>query len=341
MRSSILVLTISILSLTSNAQLLTKKYVRKNAKVEPNSYSDSAIHARGLLVDGNKIFFGNNNGGIYYYNTDKNKSDLLFQQPGFPEVRDIEVSNNHYVAISSGEEGKVLIIEKSGAFKLIQLNEWKELFIDGIDFIGKNGFMMGDPSDSLFNLFRTFDGGYTWERCPGEVKAFKDEAGFAASGTNVQMLNDSTFVFISGGMKARFFKSTDRGETWTEVVLPYYPGKSTGPYSLCFANDSIGVMVGGDYKDADIKMNTTFYTDDGGESWINPDESPGGYRSCAYYVDGVFYCCGRNGIDYSTDGGIEWHPFAEGRFFSLSSQGNRLIATSLNGKFYTFELIEE
>lgn len=339
MRNLIFVLISSIILFQGHAQLFDKKYVKKNSKVEPTQYSDSAIHARGLYVDTNFILLGNNNGGIYYYKN--NKSELLFQQPNFTEVRDIEKTENNFIAISSGDTGKMAIIERNGRIRVIHPEDWKGVFIDGIDFINNHGFMMGDPTDSLFNLFQTFDGGYTWTRCEGDVQAFKDEAAFAASGTNVQILNDSTYVFVTGGMRSRFIKSIDKGKTWTSVDLPYYPGKSTGPYSMCFANDSIGVLVGGDYMDPDIKMNTTFYTYDGGESWFNSKENPGGYRSCVYYVNGVFYCGGRNGIDYSTDNGVTWSPFAEGRFFTLNSISKILIATSLNGLFYTFDLIEE
>ena len=94
--------------------------------------------------------------------------------------------------------------------------------------------MMGDPKNGFFSLFKTTDGGKTWEACDGKIKALEDEAGYAASGTNVQMIDENTFVFVSGGMTSRFFISKDAGETWKERVLPYYPGKSSGPYSYNF-----------------------------------------------------------------------------------------------------------
>ncbi len=335
---SVLIISALFLTLPSFAQ--KKKYLRRNADAPHISYGDSSIYARGIYNDSNRFFIGNSNGAMYYLRMDTRKSQLLFKLPDFTEMRDIEKSGDFLIAIQSGETGKMVRLNKSGGVKIIKHPEWKGLFIDAIDFEGERGFMLGDPMDSILSLFHTNDGGITWERCEGKIKAFPEEAAFAASGTNVQILNDSTYVFITGGMKSRFFKSTDNGQSWMEVVLPYYPGKSTGPYSLCFANDSIGVMVGGDYKDASIRMNTTFFTYDGGESWLNADEPPRGYRSCVYYVNGVFYACGRNGIDFSEDGGREWIPFADGTYFTLTSYGKKLVASTRYGELVEFDLID-
>lgn len=341
MRSLIGVLIVNVIICSySFGQYNTKKYLRRNSKAEHIKYGESSIYARGLYNDSNRFFIGNSDGSMYFLKMNTRKSQLLFKLPDFKEMRDIERSGNYLIGIQSGESGKMVRMDNSGSVKIIQHPDWKNMFIDAIDFKDNIGLMLGDPIDSTFSLYHTFDGGVTWEPCEGKLKAAKDEAAFAASGTNVQILNDSTYVFISGGMQSRFFKSTDNGKNWTIIQLPYYPGNSTGPYSLCFANDSIGVMVGGDYKDPAIRMNTTFFTYDGGMSWFNSDHTPRGYRSCVYYVNDVFYACGRNGIDFSTDGGLNWTPFADGGYFTLSHYDNKLVATTKGGEIVEFELIE-
>ena len=243
--------------------------------------------------------------------------------------------------MSSGDNGQMLKMDLNGSLKVQAPTYWKGVFLDGMDFYNNTGFIMGDPVDTTFSLFYTINGGQSWQACEGKVKAFKDEAGFAASGTNVQVLNDSTFVFASGGMKSRFFKSTDKGQTWTIVELPYYPGESTGAYSLHFSNDSIGVIVGGDYKDPDIRLNVCFFTKDGGASWFNAEHPVRGYRSCVTEKNGIYYSCGRNGIDFSKNGGVDWIPFADGAYFSMTTTENKLIATKKNGTIQFFELINE
>ncbi len=317
-----------------------KKYIKRNRKAPVIAYGDSLIYGRGLLCEDTRIFIGNSDGSVYYMNLEKDRTQMIFKLPKFDEIRDIEMAEKSLIAMHSGDDGKLAIIDLNGGVKLVALPDWKGVFLDGLDIFGKRGFLMGDPVDGQFSLFHSADGGKTWERCEGSITANEGEAGFAASGTNVQILNDHTYIFISGGMKSRFFKSTDNGKTWKDVVLPYYPGESTGGYSMCFANDTIGVIVGGDYKDAGLGMNTCFYTLNGGDSWYNATETVRGYRSCVFYKNGVFYAGGTNGIDFSTDNGKTWAPFADGNYFSLGATKDQLVATTTHGRIQLFDLIE-
>ncbi len=341
MRNLINSILFLLIALTSFGQFKTKKYIKKNKKAPVYQYDNSDIYSRGIHYSNDRLFIGNSNGALYYYKISTGKSKLLFKLPSFTEMRDIAFINNTILGISSGDNGQMLKMDLNGSLKVDSPTYWKGIFLDGMDFYNNTGFMMGDPVDKTFSLFYTNNGGPSWQACEGKVKAFKDEAGFAASGPNVQVLNDSTFVFASGGMKSRFFKSTNKGQTWTIVELPYYPGESTGAYSLHFVNDSIGVIVGGDYKDPDIRLNVCFYTKDGGESWFNAEHPVRGYRSCVTEKNGIFYSCGRNGIDFSKNGGIDWIPFADGTYFSMATTEDQLIATMKNGTIKFFELINE
>ena len=329
-----------LVSFSLFSQSKTKKYIKKNKKVEVVNYGDSSTYARGLLYHEGRLFIGNSDGAIVFHQPETNQSQTIFHQEKINEIRDIETSDGKILAMHSGDNGKIISIDLSGNTKIIAPSMWDGVFLDGMDFIGNTGFMMGDPVNGTFSLFHTIDGGNTWKPCDGKIKADKGEAGFAASGTNVQMLNERTYTFVSGGMKSRFFKSTNNGKSWTIVDLPYYPGKSTGAYSMHFMNDSIGVIVGGDYLSPELKNNVSFYTEDGGESWFNMTNPVRGYRSCVFSKNGVFYASGRNGIDFSTDGGKNWTPFANGPYFSLSASETHLIATTKYGSIQSFELIK-
>lgn len=336
---SILVL---VLCAPINAQYKTKKYIRKNKNAEIISSMGGDFYARGIHCEGQKVFTSNSNGSIYYFNIEKNKHQLVFELADLSELRDLERSGEYLVGMKSSEDnGKVVRIHNNGKTEVITNEMWDGLFLDAMDFNGKRGFIMGDPTNGKFNLFHSNDSGATWERCKGAIEAKKGEAGFAASGSNVKVLNDSTYAFISGGEKNRFFKSTDNGANWSEVLLPFYPGESSGAFSMCLANDSVGVIVGGDYLKPELHLNTAYYTEDGGKSWYNAKEFPRGYRSCVYEANGVFYTCGRNGIDFSLDGGKTWTPFAEGKFFALAHTDTHLVATKAKGTIQLFKLIEK
>ena len=328
-----------LISLSSIGQYKTKKHIKRNKKAPIYQYDNSDIYARGLAFKDGRLFIGNSNGALYYYKIATGKSQLLFKLPDFNEMRDIAIVGNEILGMHSGDDGKILKMNLNGSLKVLKQENWSGVFFDGMDFRGDIGFIMGDPIDSTFSLFKTSDAGKIWVPCEGKIEAEKGEAGFAASGTNVQILNDSTFVFVSGGLKSRFFKTTDSGKTWSNMELPYYPGESTGAYSMHFINDSIGVIVGGDYKDPSIRLNVSFYTNDGGKSWFNSENPVRGYRSCVTSKNGVYYSCGRNGIDFSLNHGVDWIPFADGVFFSLVSTDDKLVASMKNGTLKFFDLI--
>ncbi|MCO4813490.1 MAG: hypothetical protein KC454_02185 [Flavobacteriales bacterium] len=340
MKNLINSLIIILVTTSVFGQLKSKKYIKKNKKVEAYQYGVNGIYGRGITFNSSRLYISNSDGSVYLVKDKEKGSILIFKMPNIEELRDVEVVGENILAMQSGDNGVIVQMNLNGNVKLIEAPEWKGVFLDGMDFIGERGFLMGDPVNGVFSLFHTNDGGNSWQRCKGEVNAFKGEAGFAASGSNVQMLNDSTYTFVSGGEKSRFFKSTNHGNTWKAIELPYYPGESTGPYSMCFSSDSIGVIVGGDYKDPTLKMNVCFYTYDGGDSWFNAENPTRGYRSCVFFKDDVFYSCGRNGLDFSINYGKDWTGFADGAFFSLAANETDLIATMKDGSVKFFNLID-
>jgi hypothetical protein len=87
---------------------------------------------------------------------------------------------------------------------------------------------MGDPVESVFSLYFSMDRGLNWTVSRTAVKSYEGEAGFAASGTNVQLLGDSLIYFVSGGHYSRFFKSNDLGQTWEISELPYSSNNTSG-----------------------------------------------------------------------------------------------------------------
>lgn len=340
MRNLIFVLSLSWLYPAAFGQLKTKKHLRWNKTPEKVIIPEHKSHSRALLIDGDRLLTGSADGSIYLIDLNSLKQQLLFQQPNIKEIRDLAKTKQGYIAVQSAESSKVILIRQNGEIRIDKSDLFNAVFLDGLDVKNNTGFLMGDPKDGFISLFKTSDGGKTWHECEGKIPAMKDEGGYAASGTNVQIINDSTYVFVTGGMTSRFFITYDGGKTWKDRVLPYYPGKSTGPYSICFSDEMNGMMVGGDYKDKDIKLNTCFYTLDGGESWLLPENSTRGYRSCVISFNGVYYSCGTNGIDVSLNNGVDWAAFADGNYLSMTVWKNYLIASAGNGEIHFYYLIK-
>ena len=223
------------------------KYTRKNKSAQTIQYStEKGCYSRSIIVKDSLVYTANSNGSMYATNLKTSKSTNLLANKRFEEMRDIEFSGENLFGMQSGSYG---LLAQTNGQKFIDYitptsSMWIGTFLDGMDFHNKIGFIMGDPKKGYFSLYKSIDGGLKWNECDGKLEAFEGEAGFAASGTNVQVLNDSTFYFVSGGKKSRFFKSTDQGKSWKSTSLPYMTSESSGAFSVCMINDSVGVIVG-------------------------------------------------------------------------------------------------
>lgn len=307
---------------------------------ESRKYTSSDTYSRGILCVNNTIFTSNADGSITRFKWDKPSEDTNFNF-GKTELRDIAFINNQLFAMESGEKGILHHKDKTSKDTLNQLYSLApNVFFDGMDNYESTLFIMGDPINGIFSLFTSPNGGQTWSKIDG-VKSREGEAGFAASGTNVQVFDDSTFIFVSGGNSSRYFKSTNRGKNWTVIDLPFQSGStSSGAFSIHMKNKEFGIVVGGNYEAPIDNAQNCFITSDGGITWNSPLKNPHGYRSCVIEKNGIWYCCGTNGLDFSADNGQTWLQLSSTEFFTLTTDDYYVYATAKKGLLYRFKLIQ-
>ena len=297
-------------------------------------YSNKPIHARGIAVKGNYIFLGNNNGEVIRYNLKNGKSKSLNPKDTFPEIRDLALHKNSIYAMQSADYSIILTFNRFGnSMKLIHLITKElnpQLFLDGMAIENKEAFVMGDPVGNEFSLYHSSDLRH-WKEITPPLPSFTGEAGFAASGSTVQISN-GIYYFVSGGEKSRFFMSKDKGQTWIQSELPFKNSQASGAFSLAMKDTNNGIVVGGDYLSPNSNEYVCFITKDGGIIWSAPTIGPFGYRSCVYFTDGVYYSCGTNGIDYSKDNGATWIQLSNENCFSICSDKEYVYASSTNGR---------
>jgi photosystem II stability/assembly factor-like uncharacterized protein len=190
------------------------------------------------------------------------------------------------------------------------------VFLDALAFWdASHGIAMSDPVGGRLFVLVTDDSGRTWTRVPPEnaPAVLPGEAAFAASGTCLAIQGSSNVWIATGGAeKARVFRSTDRGRTWSVADTPVQAGtNASGIFSVAFADASHGVVVGGDYtKPKGLSMNVAI-TDDGGATWRRPIGAlPQGYMSAAAFVPGTggrgIVAVGLGGTAVSNDRGDSW-----------------------------------
>lgn len=303
-------------------------------KIDTIQYSSKKIHARGFACSNKQLFFANNNGEVISYHLKTKQTKSYNSNDTLPELRDIHLFENKLIAIQSGEIGNIILhdLKKQSNSKIRIQKNGKEVFLDGIAFDGKLGFLMGDPIDGNFSLFYSKDEGSTWKNCETEVKTYEGEAGFAASGSTVHVI-DGEFIFVSGGTHSRFFRSKDFGKTWEISEIPFTQKDGAGAFSIAFKDSKNGVVVGGDYTAAKEKSNTCFITNNGGKTWTEAIIPPNGYRSCVYFSNGIYYCCGTTGIDFSIDNGMNWKSIATNNCFAITSDKKNIYFTTTKGSF--------
>lgn len=190
------------------------------------------------------------------------------------------------------------------------------VFLDALAFWDDlHGIAMSDPVKGRLFILVTDDGGTTWTRVPTEnaPPVLPGEAAFAASGTCLAIQGTSNvWIGTGGGARARVFRSSDRGRTWSVADTPVQAStNASGIFSIAFADANRGVVVGGDYtKPRGLSMNVAI-TEDGGRTWRRPIGTlPQGYMSGAAYVPGTggrsIVAVGLGGTAVSNDYGDSW-----------------------------------
>jgi photosystem II stability/assembly factor-like uncharacterized protein len=248
------------------------------------------------------------------------------------DFRDIEAfdANTAYVlSIGSGAASRIYKTTDGGKAWALQFTSADpKSFYDAITFWDVNtGLAFGDPVDGRFTVIRTTDGGRTWTPVPSEnlPPAIDGEGAFAASGTCLVIQGSANAWFGTGGAaRARVFRSTDRGLTWSVADTPIMAGNSSsGIFSLAFADAQHGLAVGGDYRKERDSGDNLASTSDGGKTWsfIGPARLRS-FRSAVAFAPGSkglgVIAVGPGGTDLSRDGGATWAPLGEDGYHAFS-----------------------
>ncbi|MGH9467168.1 MAG: WD40/YVTN/BNR-like repeat-containing protein [Terriglobales bacterium] len=179
----------------------------------------------------------------------------------------------------------------------------------------------GDHEHNGRGIFRSTDGGQTW------TNVFNPE-GYNGTREMARAFDDPSVVFAtvmgSGGgfgppqpnvhvQPAELFKSTDGGQTWTQVTS--FPSGYTSRVTVAVAMGTDGqrVYVYGNSIDGGSGL---FRSDDGGQTWQHMDPHDRAIEAGSY-TQGVYVDSTDNNIVYtmstavwrSTDGGNTFTPF--------------------------------
>jgi photosystem II stability/assembly factor-like uncharacterized protein len=285
--------------------------------------SNTTAEFRGLVAVSPTVVWASGTRGRVARTTDGGATWKIDTIPGADslDLRSIAPrSATKAIAMVAGEAEK-------GAAKIYQMTDgvhWtqrvdtreKGAFLDAIAFWDdQHGIALGDPIDGKLFILTTDDGGTTWARVPtaNSPSVLPGEGSFAASGTCLTVLGSSSaWIGTGGAARARVFRSTDRGRTWSVADTPIHAGNaSSGIFSVAFADARHGVAVGGDYTKAKGIFPNVALSDDGGMTWtLAGGQLPAGFMSAVAYLPGTngrsVVALGLGGTALSGDGGNSW-----------------------------------
>ncbi len=287
---------------------------------------------RGLETYKNNVVWVSGSNGMVGRSTDEGKTWTWVSPKGYEkfDFRDIEVfSAKEAVIVSAGAPAIVLHTKNAGkTWTEVYKNENPEIFLDGMDFQGKTGYILGDPIDGQFQLLKSTNKGKSWKDVTNAIHLFAEpgEAAFAASGTSLQVINNWLYIG-TGGSYSSLMKRSEKESKLDVQDVPIWSGSpSTGIFSIDFLTERIGVVVGGNYTEDQNNSNNILLTFNGGLSWEKPEIPVFGYRSCVKYINAqTLIATGTSGTDISKDAGKTWQNISKESFNVIALSDNKKI----------------
>ncbi len=316
-------------------------------KIKNYPFYNASVRAI-VAIDSNKVHYAASDGS-YGHISDTEKLDpkrYKYQDSIVPNFRSIATNGTDFFALSIANPALLYNVTRN---KIVYTETHEKAFYDSMKFFDKeNGIAMGDPTEDCLSIILTKNGGKTWNKIPCNKlpKTAEGEAAFAASNTNIKVLGKTAWI-VTGGKKARVFKTTDLGETWEVFDTPIIQGNgSQGIYSVDFADKLNGIIIGGDYAKPKENMANKAITKDGGKTWqlvangVNPN-----YKSCVQYVPNTqgkeVFAVGKTGISYSKDGGVNWKEVSKEEYYIIQFVDKNTAWLAGNGKIAKMTLPKE
>ena len=298
---------------------------------------DSLLNVRALEISGGNILIATSDGATMIKKESSNVFVELFKRDTIhkPNFRALACTTTSIFTISIENPG---LLYKDGV--LVYKEDHEKVFYDSIEFWNDNeGIAIGDQTDGCMSIIITRDGGETWEKQSGEIapEVIEGEGAFAASDTNIAIVNDYTWV-ATGGIVSRILFSSNKGRSWEVYETPIVQGvASSGIYSIDFYDENTGFAIGGDYTQPEANKQNKIRTIDGGKSWklVGNGQNPG-YRSCVQFIPNgnakELMAVGFNGIDYSKDFGDTWKHLSDEGFYTIRFLNDNIAYAAGKGR---------
>ena len=332
------VVAIFFLLSISNLFSQSKQVSTKQTKGKNIFQIDCSIRALELENDSTCWFAGSKNKFGYTNDYGKTWKENVIKYDTFNlEFRSISVTTSSIFILSVGSPALLFKIDKKTLnYKLVYKETNEKAFYDSMQFWDdENGIAVGDPTANCMSIVLTKDGGDSWKKiaCEYLPSSKEGEAAFAASNTNISLVDQKAFI-ATGGKEANVLVGTDYGKSWKKYKTPIIQGeKMTGIFSMDNLSIDTAIIAGGDWSAKQKTDNAMAITKDGGNSW-QLIEKNAGYTSCIQFIPKTktLLACSTTGIYYSNNFAESWKKVNEEGYytFRISKNGSYLYFSGEN-----------
>ena len=202
-----------------------------------------------------------------------------------------------YKTSTTGEQGIYLTVDTGNTWTRQTTADFQSSssFTNVVYFFDENnGFCMGDPVNSEFEVYTTIDGGTTWvaidaANIPDALSSeYGYSGGYAVSGNDIWFSTN----------KGRLYHSADKGYTWTVNQTPVSDFGNNARFA--FSSSTHGIII-----DKDNKL----YGTNNGTDW-SEIQAEGHYKTGLAAVPGIedtYVSTGSNdGVSFTNFAGYSW-----------------------------------
>ncbi|QES89215.1 WD40/YVTN/BNR-like repeat-containing protein [Rhizosphaericola mali] len=257
------------------------------------------------------------------------------------DFRSIQAFDNNTAIVVAIDTPSFIFKTKDGGktWNKVWESHTSGMFLDACHFVGKNGYVIGDPVDGQIFTLETMNQGETWKPVQIFAQPQTNEAFFASSASNIVFSKKIAPIAVSGGEHASLFYKKK------SYRLPITQGKtSTGANSIVLNNNKLeniaAIIVGGDFMNKEssdsniVLVKKSFFLNPNVSAFQLSKTPPKGYKSSVTQINNeTFIATGTSGTDISNDEGVNWKHISDQPFHVIQSvfKGNWIVLAGPNG----------
>jgi photosystem II stability/assembly factor-like uncharacterized protein len=284
MKKILSVLVVLFVSFQLNAQ-----WVSQTSGVAANLTSVSAVDNNVCWIGGEGgVVLRTTNGGTNWTNV--GGGSVIGTTNGVVNVYALDANTCIASAVSPGGATFAYRTINGGS-------NWTQVFTQSPGFIdaicmtsASTGFMVGDPVNSRWSLFKTNTGGATWDSTGLYLTAPGGEAGW----NNSLYINGSNIWFGTGNSK--IYYSSDNGTKWTAQITPV-----VNTHSLSFSGNT-GIAAGS----TSTGVGAISISTNNGTTWTSGPFTGSGSANCETQGNNFLYTTLTGAIYLSTNSGVSF-----------------------------------